>query len=174
MGILWRWVPGYKGLYKVSDNGLVKSVKRMRKSKARSLCEVPERLLRQFPEKGYLYVNLWKDNKIRKFGVHVLVAKAFVPNPYGKPDVNHLDTNKTNNRKENLEWVTKPENMKHAKVNGLLTGRKHRGIKLLKSEVRTIKKRLRAGEKRSEIALEFKVSVFSITDIALGRTWSDI
>lgn len=65
--------------------------------------------------RGYLMVNLYNDNgpcphKL----IHRLVAEAFIPNPKNKPEVNHKDGNKTNNRVENLEWVTHLENIQHS------------------------------------------------------------
>lgn len=65
---------------------------------------------------GYNHVTLFRgDKKTRKtFKVHILVAKAFIPNPLNKPEVNHIDCNKENNKVTNLEWATKHENMLHA------------------------------------------------------------
>lgn len=64
---------------------------------------------------GYLKV----DMRVRGEGVtrtvHRLVAEAFVPNPDGNPEVNHKDSNKSNNRWDNLEWVSRQENVDHAK-----------------------------------------------------------
>lgn len=68
---------------------------------------------------GYLKVNLYKDGKGSSKRIHRLVAEAFIPNPDNKPDVNHKDGNKHNNNVENLEWVTKSENMIHAYETGL-------------------------------------------------------
>ena len=58
---------------------------------------------------GYLYVDLWKNNKSTKCAVHRLVAEAFVPNPGNKPTVDHIDGNRTNNAIENLRWATYSE-----------------------------------------------------------------
>lgn len=68
---------------------------------------------------GYLYTSI-NINKTRKnFYIHRLVARAFIPNPDNRLQVNHKDGNKYNNCAENLEWVTPRENLKHAIKNGL-------------------------------------------------------
>lgn len=64
-------------------------------------------------DKGYKRVLIRDNGRMRTVFVHRLVALAFVPNPDNKPQVNHKDGNKTNNRPENLEWVTLAENMGH-------------------------------------------------------------
>lgn len=68
---------------------------------------------------GYYTVDLYSNGKRIKRRISRLVAQAFIPNPDGLPDVNHKDGNKLNNSVENLEWVTKSENMQHAIKNGL-------------------------------------------------------
>lgn len=65
--------------------------------------------------KGYLRVDLMNGKGRKHFKVHRLVATAFIPNPDGKPQVNHIDGNPANNSVTNLEWVTNAENQEHAR-----------------------------------------------------------
>lgn len=62
---------------------------------------------------GYAYVCIRKDGKAHNIRLHRLIAKAFVPNPFNKPHVNHKDGNKINNAANNLEWCTPSENEHH-------------------------------------------------------------
>lgn len=107
-------VKGYEGLYEVSNLGNVKSVER-KSWNGFTLIRQPEIILKTGNNgKGYLFVNLSKDNKVKQFYVHRLVAIAFIKNEEDKPQVNHIDGNKANNNVENLEWLTCSENNKHA------------------------------------------------------------
>lgn len=101
---IWKDVRGYEGLYQVSNEGNVKGPR--------------GHVLKALPRRhGYLAVFLYKDGCPRLHeSVHRLVAEAFVPNPEGKPEVNHIDENKQNNRADNLEWVTRKENMRSGTV----------------------------------------------------------
>lgn len=72
-------------------------------------------ILSQDISSGYSRVHLCDSGKSKTELVHRLVAKSFVPNPMGKPEVNHKDGNKQNNSAENLEWVTGAENKKHCR-----------------------------------------------------------
>ena len=78
----------------------------------------------QISNVGYLRVELWRDGIGRKYSVHRLVAEAFVLNPDGHTEVNHLDGDKTNNHASNLEWTTRSGNQKHAYRLGLQIGYK--------------------------------------------------
>lgn len=106
----WKDIEGYEGLYQVSNLGRVK------RSKGKYMKS--ERILMLFINTpGYLQVMLCKNNKCKKFTVHRLVANAFIPNPENKPQVNHIDEDKTNNKVSNLEWVTAKENVNHGTRN---------------------------------------------------------
>ena len=100
---IWKDIAGYEGLYQVSNLGRVKSLGNNKNSK--------EKILKPFFNRdGYLLVNLCKEGKSKQYRVHRLVAQAFILNPEDKPEVNHKDEDKTNNKVENLEWVTSKEN----------------------------------------------------------------
>lgn len=63
---------------------------------------------------GYFQVDLYKNNKRTKHYIHRLVAQAYIPNPLGLPEVNHKDSDRTNNHVSNLEWVSSSGNSVHA------------------------------------------------------------
>lgn len=99
----WKAVDGTNGAIEVSDLGRIRSNLR------------DGRILKACPDKkGYLRLRVTIERKKMSFKVHRLVAQAFIPNPENKPQVNHIDGNKTNNAVDNLEWVTNYENAHHA------------------------------------------------------------
>lgn len=114
----WKPVVGYEGNYEVSNLGRVKSLPRNGTIKK-------ERIIKNNVKKsGYVDIMLSKNNKRIYTHLHRVVAKAFIPNPENKPQVNHKDGNKQNNTVENLEWATASENLKHKyAVLGVKAGR---------------------------------------------------
>lgn len=68
---------------------------------------------------GYHRVTLYSNGKSKHYPIHRLVAETYIPNPYNKPTVNHIDGNKSNNSVGNLEWCTRSENSQHAYDNDL-------------------------------------------------------
>ena len=67
---------------------------------------------------GYYTITLSKNGCNKTLGIHILVARHFIPNPENKPEVNHIDFNRKNNRFDNLEWCTHQENIQHSSNNG--------------------------------------------------------
>lgn len=94
-------VPGYSGLYEVSNLGNVMSLR-------------SGKLLKQSTNKGgYKMLSLTKNGKSTCFSVHRLVAMTFLPNPDNLPEVNHKDENPGNNFVDNLEWCTRKYNLNY-------------------------------------------------------------
>ena len=93
----WKPVEGFEGLYLVSNLGKIYSIRN--KTMLKPLVT----------RAGYNRVHLSVDGKVSSLTVHRIVAKAFVPNPEGKPTVNHKNEIKADNRAENLEWMTNKE-----------------------------------------------------------------
>ena len=113
---IWKPIEGYEGLYEVSNMGRVRSLDREWKITPNHNMRTKGKVITQEKNHaGYLRACLSKHNNPRMFSTHRLVAKAFVPNPQNKPDVNHKDGDKANNRANNLEWVTPSENQIHSR-----------------------------------------------------------
>lgn len=110
-------------------------------------------------KKGYLVASLWSNGVGRSVYIHRLVAEAFIPNPDNKPQVNHKDEDKSNNREGNLEWSTPGENLKHsAKSRCRMTAK----------DVVTAKEMSLAGKSRSEIAKTIGFTTVSVSHVLRG------
>jgi hypothetical protein len=121
---LWLPIPEYEDSYEVSSYGRVRTLGR--------IIRVPSKNGGYFNRylngriripgctRGYYFIPMSRNGKAKNQSVHRLVAKAFLPNPTGKREVNHKNGNKLDNRVENLQWVTPKENGEHASENGLL------------------------------------------------------
>lgn len=103
MKVLWKDVPGYSGIYEISNTGLVRGRKGMRKI--------------LLTHDGYQYVKLCNRGREKKMKIHRLVALAFIPNPFGLLEINHKDENKQNNNVCNLEWCDRKYNNNYGKRN---------------------------------------------------------
>ncbi len=121
----WIEIPGYEGAFAVSLQGVVKSLSRMVVRCDQSIRVYPSRIVKsRLDVAGYETVRLSLNRQTRTHFVHRLVATCFVPNPELKPYVNHINGQKSDNRAENLEWVTHRENILHAYSSGLIDANK--------------------------------------------------
>lgn len=100
----WKNVEGYDGLYQVSNLGRIKTKKGLIRKQTLN-------------KNGYLYVNLCKNGKIKNIPVHRLVAIAFVEHYENGLTVNHKNEKKTDNRADNLEWITLRDNLNYGTHN---------------------------------------------------------
>lgn len=107
-------------VYEVSEYGDIRSVDRVIKRGGRKHSIKGQTLNHNICRNGYHRVGLNKNGNRRYKAVHRLVAELFVENPDSKPEVNHIDGDKSNNHYTNLEWVTRSENMKHGYETGLI------------------------------------------------------
>lgn len=92
-------IVGYEGLYAITKDGQVWSYRR-------------NIFLRPTTRKGYLAVYLSRNGKGKTFYIHRLVALAYVPNPDNLETVDHIDGNKMNNNVDNLQWLSRINNIK--------------------------------------------------------------
>lgn len=119
-GEIWRDVVGWESSYEVSNLGRIRTKERTVKGKDKTDRTVHRKIKESYPdEDGYLRVSLYCCNDTKLLGVHRVVAEAFLPNPKGLPQVNHLNGIKTDNRVSNLEWCTNLRNIRHSIDAGL-------------------------------------------------------
>lgn len=161
----WRPIALVEGRYEVSDDGRVRHTKSGRE------------LRHQNTGRGYVSVNMTirrPDGSVSKHGkrtkmltrtVHRLMALAFIPNPNGVPEVNHIDGVKTNNVLSNLEWVTSRQNTLHSLANGRQTActNPSKG-KLSTEQVAAIRTEAAAGGKHKAIG-----DKYGVTESMVGR-----
>ena len=104
---IWKDIKGYEGKYQVSNLGRIKS---LRDAHGNYREKILSNRIRGRKGSEYYAVALYKNNKPRNVSVHRLVAEAFVPKKLGKNDIDHINTNRFDNRAENLRWATNREN----------------------------------------------------------------
>lgn len=116
---IWKDIIGYYGVYKINNFGEIKSLERMKWNHSKKQL-IQERIMKQYMSVGYYKVDLSLNDKRERYFVHRLLAQAFINNPNNKLQVNHINGIKTDNRLENLEWVSPSENVRHAFNIGLI------------------------------------------------------
>lgn len=179
----WRPVPGYEGVYEVSNMGRVRrSGGAAKMGRGHGGGARVGRVLRlQRGLDGYYRVQLWKGGNYQNYLIHRLVAVAFLgPVPDGY-EVNHKSGDKSQNQAVNLEYATRPENNLHAYRHGLrvnnlqFKGENHRNAKLTKKQVQEIREQYRPSSRFfGSVALGRKYGVdhTTILDIVNLKIWN--
>lgn len=145
-------IHGYEGRYQITSDGRVFSL-------------ISNKFLSHgIKPGGYAFVGLHKKGVKTSYRmVHRLVAEAFIPNPYGKPEVNHINGDKLDNSINNLEWVTSSENTRHGFANGLLSqGVNHHFNKLNPDQIKEV---YYAKGKYRDIGKEYGISAQTVCNI---------
>ena len=173
-GEIWKWIKEYEGVYQASNQG-----------RARSFFRGKCRLLKPtVTHRGYLGICLYRyDEKTKKqrkktFRLNRIIAETFIPNPENKPEVHHKNNDKTDNRAENLEWVTGEENREYAHEDGCyLKGEKNPTAKLTEGDVRFIRQNYKAGDLefgQGVLAKKYGVSTTTIRNIVTFKSWEHV
>lgn len=180
---VWKLIE-YKDVppvYQVSNKGRVRRIEHMtetrnqfgvhkitRKEKLMSFCKNTN---------GYYMFRPQMDNKKGVHLVHRLVATAFIPNPEGKPCVNHRDSDRANNCVENLEWCTQQENSAHAASQGRMNSLKGEASnlsKLTEEEVSAIYKMCKGGKSQIQVSKLLGIPRPTIASIMQKVSWKHL
>lgn len=163
----WRAIRGYEGLYEVSDCGRVRSLNFNHTGRTQVLKAIVS-------GSGYLSVTLYNIGTKKNTKVHKIVLTSFVgPRPPGLV-ADHIDANRTNNRVNNLRWISQSENVMRGRspeLSRTMCGSKHPNSKLTENRVIKIRKRYAAGGvTQRELGREYGMGLTTINRI-IGRIW---
>lgn len=178
---IWKSLKGiveYGNYYEVSNLGRVRSIDRRVNSRNGKRL-VKGQILKQWIDKdGYCRVTLNLNQRKKHYGIHRLVALSFIKNPENKPQVNHKDGNKQNNRVDNLEWLTNKENVVHAFSIGLnegIKGEENVNAKLAESDVVNIYNLYKTNKySMKDLADKFNTSETNVYDIVNRKKWKHL
>jgi len=156
----WKKIDGWP--YEVSNLGMVRNIR-------------TGRMIARCVQKrgGYLAVHLHQNNKRKCFALHRLVAKAFIPNPENKPQVNHIDFDRQNCEVSNLEWATAQENSDHSEVNRS-RGADQPHATHTTEQVRMVKALIDRGWRTKDIALTCGTHATFVSKVRYGVIWNHI
>lgn len=175
---IWKDIPGWEGLYQASNLGNIKGVDRWVVGKDGKSYHIKEsiRLLHSTPTCEYLVVVLSRNRHFSNHLVHVLVCSAFHGKREGLLEVNHIDGNKQNNRPENLEWVSRVQNQRHAMQTGLRrdSGGDNSRSFFTNDTAILIRKRFANGEKISDMAKEYGCHPKTLRLIVRHKTYKTV
>ncbi len=181
----WKPVPGYEDYYEISNLG---RVRRIDPEKGTWFGRIITPIM---GSGGYLSIRLAVNGVKKNCTLHRLLALVWIPGYEPGLQVNHKDCNKTNNSLDNLEWVTHPENMRHARANldwdsshtlggrkgwseGHARGERINTAKLTEDQVREIRSLSAAGMSNRKLAEQFGVNNSQISRIVNRKLWTHV
>ena len=174
--VKWLHCPGFENSYEVSNYGQVRSIDRY--------CSGRKGLIKgqiihsDLNQKGYPQLRLYNSNKKYVRNQHRLVALAFIDNPEGLIEVNHIDHNKHNNHVDNLEWITRSDNIKHSYIHRdpkTYKGSGNKNAKLTEEQVKNIRKEYKNNKiTYKELAYKNNVGVTLIGYIVNNKIWKHV
>jgi len=175
---IWKSIEKFDNQYEVSNEGRVRSKQAViLRSNGRQHTRASKILKPADSGRGYYGGAVCVNKKMTTYKVHRLVAEAFCDRLGEDLEVNHIDGNKLNNRAENLEWVTRSENVKHAVRTGLLPvtrGSQRTQATIDESQVREIKRLMAQGVQRKQICEQVGCSIHVYKDIQRGKSWNHV
>jgi hypothetical protein len=169
---IWRPVADWEGLYEVSNLGRVRSLDRLASNGRRYRGKLLTSVL---DSSGYLIVRLSEGGKCKNGYIQRMVLRAFVGEPPEGMECAHLDGTRTNNRINNLAWVSIKENASHRKLHGsenTAVGEACRHAKLTVGDVSRIREAALFGACRADLAAMYSVSCQTISDISTRKSWA--
>lgn len=161
----WKDICGYDGMYQISTLGRIRSTNYLRTGKTKILKQATNNC-------GYKYVVLRECGKKKNLYIHRLVASAFIDNTENLPEVDHIDTSKTNNIVTNLRWVSHKQNQ-----NNQISHRK-----MIENNVPTMKGRCGKLHARSKPVIQYDLNLnfikewesINLASIGLGLNAANI
>ena len=116
---IWKDIPNYEGLYQASTMGRIKRLESKVWNRFDFITKKEHILKPRYTRKGYIHYALYKNGERKDFKCHWLILSTYIENKDNKPQINHINGKKDDNRLENLEYCTNEENQKHAYRIGL-------------------------------------------------------
>jgi hypothetical protein len=125
--------------------------------------------------RGYYRITVCKNNKVKRYSIHRLVAELFIHNPLSLETVNHIDGDKSNNSVSNLEWLTQQDNQAHAVATDLCPkGSSNGNSKWKEDKIHEVCKLIQSGLTRTPVLEQTGITKSTFDDIRRRKTWKHI